>query len=317
MALVWLAGAAVAAGWAGCQLLGVRRRGAAVRTLLVAGATSESVEVGPRARASLSLARRRGLKTALLFTAGSAAGFAAARWILPGELGLTEAELGETTFSDVALAVGLGAGLLAVIWWAGCLARQVVVGGATGMVCQLPFAPGGPVVLDPSRETGMVPCEGGPDCSCAAELERWPDDAELFDELVPAAPYCPEHGIDVVNALRPDAFRRIAEQPWLWDGEATPPVPRDAGGTGPYVFAFAGELFAGIPVARTPSGVEAVTASTEEAEFLGEDEYRDRVPAVLRPQDGVLDRIDLRPAGFDGWAVRYRHGRAWFEQESS
>ncbi|GAA1121779.1 hypothetical protein GCM10009670_10310 [Citricoccus alkalitolerans] len=35
------------------------------------------------------------------------------------------------------------------------------------------------------------------------------------------------------------------------------------------------------------------------------------------PTKGVLDRIDLRPAGLAGEAVRYRHGRAWFDGDSA
>ena len=31
------------------------------------------------------------------------------------------------------------------------------------------------------------------------------------------------------------------------------------------------------------------------------------------PSAGVLDRIDLRLASIAGHAIRYRHGRAWFE----
>jgi hypothetical protein len=34
------------------------------------------------------------------------------------------------------------------------------------------------------------------------------------------------------------------------------------------------------------------------------------------PRKGcVLDEIDLQPAGYGGTALRYRHGRAWFETD--
>ena len=37
--------------------------------------------------------------------------------------------------------------------------------------------------------------------------------------------------------------------------------------------------------------------------------------SVAPADQGILDTIDLAPAGLSGTAVRYRHGRAWLRTD--
>lgn len=83
---------------------------------------------------------------------------------------------------------------------------------------------------------------------------------------------------------------------------------------------FAGHAHLGFPACFKNGHVELDPVGNflveEETSADREDEDMDwEVPR--RPTKGVLDRIDLRPAGLAGDAVRYRHGRAWFDGDSA
>lgn len=153
-------------------------------------------------------------------------------------------------------------------------------------------------------------------CICLAEFRRsFPDadDHVLEEEGVYASAYCPLHGIDKINNLAAGEFAAQAGTPWLWDEQSALPQRSDPEDERLLLYAYAGTAFPGIPLTARAGFLDA---SFPEIEPARETEPGDVVPnwdAAERPTAGVLDMIDLRPAGYDGLAFRYRHGRAWFE----
>ncbi len=201
-------------------------------------------------------------------------------------------------------------------WWVHRYARQFVwiVPGSGGPV----WAQG----LDPSYGGKLEPKESdAPGCTCDEETERRdPEYEESPVGYVLLDDYCAAHGIDTVNAMNHDAFRAIARSAWLWDESSRVPQTKDdviASSTG--LLAFAGHVFGGIPVKRDARGMDAVDPSVGKAEELKQSDQD--IPAWNEPkflpptEQGILDTIDLAPAGLTGTAVRYRHGRAWLRTD--
>ncbi|OFI36818.1 hypothetical protein BIU82_12170 [Arthrobacter sp. SW1] len=162
-----------------------------------------------------------------------------------------------------------------------------------------------------------------PECTCREEAaRREPDDDGWDGDALPANDYCPVHGIDALNRLSHDEFRRLARSEWPWDNNSElpddPALPyEDSGG----LLGFAGHVFGGIQVFRDGSKMDAVSPKERAAEHRKPDEgemqgWTD--PDSIPPSEqGILDTIDLAPVGLTGTAVRYRHGRAWLRTEES
>lgn len=313
------AGTVVALGWSGWNALNSWRQLESVRTVGRAGLTGETVHVGPAAQGAVRRSTRRRwwiLWAAVLLSVASWAGMLA---VLPDELGLPASELEESSLSDLLAAVGLGTGMWACAqglqhgwrFWSrrrvGGLVWEVPTGGP---VWGFPgWALGGPGYLAPAAI--LVP-----GCICRAEHQRsYPGDPsgqDASDDEIEASNYCPEHGVDALNAMDPGEFRSRMGETWLWDMESEPPRGGNAGTSS--ILWFAGHAMTGIPVRRDGDRVETLSKREPPAEewFRGE-------PAILgedgeneRPGAGELDRIDLGPVGCEGWAIRYRHGRAWY-----
>jgi hypothetical protein len=181
---------------------------------------------------------------------------------------------------------------------------------------------GGPVWasgLDPSYGDGVDQKDSeAPGCSCRAEAERHDIDGEedWRTGRIPADDYCPVHGIDAVNSLDHGTFRALARTPWLWDGSSqVPSLQTDPPETATGLLAFAGHAFGGIPVERNGSMMDSLSPRTAPAQELntidaGIPQWVE--PEFLPPNErGILDIVDLAPAGLPGTARRYRHGRAW------
>lgn len=162
----------------------------------------------------------------------------------------------------------------------------------------------------PSKEAKSV------GCICFSEFQRsFPDadDHVLEEGGVYASAYCAAHGIDRINDMTPEEFAANALSPWLWDEQSSVPEPSRPEEKWLLLYGYAGPAFTGIPVTERGGFLDA---SFPEIGLAQETEAHDAVACwdeAERPDAGVLDAIDLRPAGYDGFAFRYRHGRAWFE----
>ena len=292
----------------------------AVRSLARSSATGRSVMVGRNAGLACSRVFRRGGIKALVMVAAAGAAWVAAFAVLPSELGRTYEELGQESASSMFAAAAaafsiLGvAAVLALGWQAFAMSRAgkhrvwEIPAGA-GLAPQWPFE---------GQTTGLVSVEETttPGCICLPELRRsFPDADEHFveEEGVYASDYCPLHGIDRINELSTQEFAARATTPWLWDERSDPPERTGPDAKRLLLYGYAGQAFTGIPVHDRAGLVDANFPWTGPAQ---EAEAEDAVPGwdeAQRPAAGVLDVIDLRRAGYNGSAFRYRHGRAWFE----
>lgn len=181
-----------------------------------------------------------------------------------------------------------------------------------GVVSLWPFYTGG--------DTGQVPIDAAeaPGCVCLAEFRRaWPDaEVDLMrDETVPASEYCPLHGIDRINELTVTEFAALADEPWLWDAASDFPQPADPDDRRLLLYGVAGRAFGGIPVRKRAGRIDADFPEIPPASEANPGAFVPGWDKPDRPAEGVLDVMDLHPAGYGGAASRYRHGRAWFETE--
>ncbi|QCU79145.1 hypothetical protein E7744_14155 [Citricoccus sp. SGAir0253] len=327
-AWVWWTGAGAAALWACVQAATSARQLGAVRALARRSATGRTAELEDGARATMGAAGRGSLYWAAGLSGVAAVGWAATVGVLDGELGRTATELEGGSFSDVLATGAVAAAILALgqwLHWAWRAVSRAVVGP---VIWQVPTGPG-PVMDLPSPGEGRAgrlswrQARTVPGCSCIEDWRRAePDEDEESMEGcgVPAAEYCPRHGIDQVNALSPEQFRSRVAESWLWDPESPEPDPNAPGVVRSLLVGFAGHAHLGFP-GRLTNGhvrVDPVTALFPEERTSSDREDEDlEGDSPRRPTHGVLDRIDLRPAGLYGEAVRYRHGRAWFDGEGA
>jgi hypothetical protein len=317
---VWAIGTVVAVLLASTEVRASIRQLKAIKQLAVRLRDGSTVEVGPNAVA----AERRALTHGRWVTAGLAAssvvlwGWFAVQWSIaahqvpPEDGGLFE-PLVSFVAGPVSVLTLISAARNLWRWWAHRQARQVVWAVPCG---------GGPVWasgLDPSYGDGIDPKDSeAPCCSCRVEAERHDIDGEedWGTGRIPADDYCLVHGIDAVNSLDHGTFRALARFPWLWDGSSKlPSLETDPPETATGLLAFAGHAFGGIPVERNGNVMDSVSPRTAPAEELntadaGIPQWVE--PEFLPPHErGILDIIDLTPAGLPGTATRYRHGRAW------
>jgi hypothetical protein len=319
-AAVWWFGAAAAALWAVIAAVRSWQQLRAVWRLAQASLTGRTTAVGPNAVRAGNLAFRRGLLRFLLFLAAACSGWALAFGVLPTELGRTYEELGEESSSSFFAAAGTAASILTLaeaasqgwrMFAMGQVGRRLVweIPSGRGVASWWPYA---------RNDAGQVPMEAAevPGCNCLAEFRRAFPDGEgdlVGDEGVPASDYCQMHGIDRINELTAAEFTALGEETWLWDAGSGLPEPADPDARRLLLYGFAGHTFGGIPVREHRGGIDA--------DFPGVRPAYEADPATFgpwwdkpqRPEAGVQDIIDLRPAGYTGSAFRYRHGRAWFE----
>ena len=228
-------------------------------------------------------------------------------------------------------------------WWSDFLASAAVLASAMGCYLllrfalggvarsltgvhawQLPAGPGPVADLSPESdiEAGMI--DVGRDtaearCICLTELlQVFPDDALDIRSSpeVSANNHCPIHGIDALNAMTPEEFRRAASSTWLWDPLSKVPFSCDDPGAIPVVVGFSGAAYTGYYGTATSQGTIEFPETPDRAVERGQGEKSNEPEPAAAPSVGAVDRVDLRPAGISGHAVRYRHARAWFVPET-
>lgn len=251
-------------------------------------------------------------------------GLAAAGWwwtfkVFADEKGATAAQIEETSYADfiaaasvIATAFGLLLLLRAVTgWWARSTVglhvwRIPLLQGPLVDFGSLQGVPTGWVSNDPKHAVAR--------CICTAELvQMYPHDAEEIRESldVVASPHCPIHGIDAINSMSPTEFTHAADQAWLWAAESPWPSRNGQGSGATVVLGFTGAAFTGYYASIDKDGrVDTGEDSDRAEEFIGQ--QLDEPEALSAPPLGGIDKIDLHGSGFSGFAVRYKHSRAWF-----
>ncbi|KRE78731.1 hypothetical protein [Arthrobacter sp. Soil763] len=321
---VWWLGAAAAALWAVIAAVRAWHRLCAVQRLAQASSTGRTTTVGPNAVRARKRALWPGLLMLLLFLATACGGWALAFGTLPAELGRTYEELGEESSSNMFAAAAMAASIMTV---AAAVQQgwRLFAMGRVGrrLVWEIPAA-GHPAQwwLYGNNDAGEVSMEAAeaPGCDCLAEFRLVVPDGE--DELaagagVPASDYCLLHGIDRINAMTTAEFTALSGETWLWDMASDLPEPADPEAIRFRLYGFCGHTFGGIPVREDRGGVDAVFPGVPPAHEASVAEAGPGWDKPRRPEAGVQDTIDLRPAGYAGFAFRYRHGRAWFETAPS
>lgn len=320
-AVFWWAGTLLAALWLLFDFTLLARQTLQVRAL------ARSLPAGT------GLAPERGARTKLLLGSaaeglwGLGAGLlAAGLWwwtlrIFAAEEGLTAAALDQASESDLwAIPALLAAALAAVLLLRALLG--VLARGLVGRYAwRLPTGPG-PVELvwdEDEPSGGQINIERDTSeyrCICVAELvQMFPEDAAEIREStdVSASNHCPIHGIDAINLLSPRDFASLAGSLWLWDELSG--LPQSGGFTcsSPLVIGYCGSAFTGYPGTATTRGTVDIVDYADCALEVGrgDGEFAGPRPASA-PSVGVVDKIDLRPFGIAGHAVRFKHARAWF-----
>lgn len=228
----------------------------------------------------------------------------------------------ETIFAPSTASLAGVATLMTVLWAAQYVWRWWAHRQLAATVWQIPSAEGPVWTEDFVRSYGeglTLKDSETSGCICLVEAKRRDLDEgpDWTIGTIPADDYCPAHGIDAVNALDHGGFRDLARASWLWDASsALPQSDADTAYSGAALLAFAGHAFPGIPVFREANDVDSVSPFVEPAMEITREE-RGGPPQWVDPdfvppaERGILDVIDLGPAGLPGTAARYRHGRAW------
>jgi hypothetical protein len=332
-AAVFWAGTILAGGWAVRAFLASTRHLHLVARLARSARTDRTVVVGAFALGSVRAAHRSRVRRTAI-----ASGAAVLAWLVTAvffflEVGYTFAELDYSSLSDV---IGTGAAALtlaAIVLWCDVLwvdRSRKAVGG--DLVWDVPVDMG-PITAFPASSWFVHPgslgrSEDGPGCICREEhLRAEPEDDELPPEEqdVLYSHYCPLHGIDRVNNLSPEEFRMFLDRRWLWDFRSPRPAKISDEPARALVLGFIGRAFPGVPLAAEGSQADTITP---EADFAQERftagsgghaypvvEYFPSWSRGLSPRHGEIDRIDLQPAGYKGFAIRYRHDRSWYSED--
>lgn len=320
----WWAGALLATAWLLVQASNSVRQVRAVRKLAARLDKVSTMPAGPNAGAALRRHTRRSAYWALGLSLVAGLGWMATFLVLPGELGRTYAELGESPCSDFFAAAAVSVSMLAIIqWvrWAWRVASRLLVGTFIWRV---------PKDLGPVRglrfrlegETGRLPLDVARTevgCTCIEEyLRSDPDEAEDAESLdrfdIPASCYCAVHGIDQINALTPEQFRSNATAMWFWDEDSIGPVDNRPDADRGLLLGYAGHAFTGLPV-HVANGVAEVSPFRDDLADERDSAFTEtNWDRPQPPLGGVIDRIDLQPVGLRGEAIRYSHGRPWFEE---
>lgn len=318
----WWAGTLAATFWFLSGASSSVRQLRAVRSLARQSSTGLTMTAGPAAREALKRIARGSTYWAWGLSVAGVLLWTATFTVLPTELGRTYAEIGETSFSDFLATAALFATILAFIQWTRRGWRGFARHFVGHLIWLVPRVPGPIQGLASAIEgaAGVLPfneAHATPGCTCIEEHLRSQalddeDDPKVVG--VPASDYCQAHGIDQVNALTPEQFRSHAATTWLWDEDSPEPASLRPESDRALLIGLAGHAFTGLP-ARSANGraeIEAGRGWLVDERTPGTEEWYPEHPRP--PLGGELDRIDLAPAGLDGQAIRYRHGRAWFSK---
>ena len=319
-AAIWWGGTIAAALWWLIQARFSLRQIHAVRDLATASNTGTTIELGPAARRSLKRINRRSLSWAMVWSAIAILGWLATAMALRADVGHTLQELDSPALSDYLGTAAATMSILALAQWHRYAWRILAHRRVGSKVWHVPIA-GGPVQRLWSsipEDAGTVPFDDVhslQSCSCIAEFMHARTDERDYrgGTDIAASAYCPVHGIEQINSLTPDQFRSNATDSWLWDEDSLQPMSVQDEADRMLLIGYAGKTFTGLP-ARFANGA----AETQPNEGLLVEERDPNMDEAqwahpLPPLGGVVDRIDLTPAGLGGFAIRYRHGRAWFE----
>ena len=323
-AAIWWVGTIAAALWWLIQAKFSLRQIHAVRDLATESNTGTSIELGPAARKSLSRIKRRSMYWATGLSAVAIFGWLATAMALPTAVGRTYQELEDLVLSDYLGTAAATLSVLALAQWHRCGWRFLARRRVGNMVWHVPIV-GGPVQglwSSLSEDAGMVPFDHArslPSCTCIDEFMRAnPDESDLYGDIgITASAYCPVHGIEQINSLTSEQLRSNATDTWLWDEGSLLPMSMQAEADRTLLIGYAGTTFTGLP-AHFTNGTAEIQPDTgfliDESDPHTNELQWDR---PLPPLGGIMDRIDLTPAGLKGFAIRYRHGRAWFEPTDS
>ncbi|PQZ93640.1 hypothetical protein CQ018_08225 [Arthrobacter sp. MYb227] len=322
----WWAGAILASLWFAIQLRDSVREVLVVSALAHACATAETAIISASAQSTI---RRILLKSTLPALISSIA--AVASWVFTymsfaDEQGLTYQELQEESVSDFFAAGALAASILAPILW-GRFVWRIFSRSFCGNNLWVIPSDAGPVEPLPQirfHDNSSIPSEvmdKATDCTCLMEhLRANPeyegDDDCLLEYGIEPSVYCPAHGIDAINSLDHTEFRAAVTAVWLWDEDTLLPLSNIADADRSLLLGYSGHGFTGLAAVKSGTKIDIRLAWDELVDERGKQEAWDYGHGPSRPQGGVFDTIDLRLAGFDGQAVRYTHGRAWFEPTS-
>lgn len=317
---IWWAGTAAAVFWWFIQAKNSLRQIHAIRALASESNTGTTIELGPVADKTLKRITRRSLSWATGLGMIAVLGWTATALALPAAVGRTYQELEGSALPDFLGFVAATASVLAFIQWHRCGWRFLARRRVGTVVWHVPID-GGPVQglwSSYSEDAGTVPFDHAaslPACTCISEFIRAnPYDTDLYGDIgVSASAYCPLHGIDRINSFTAEEFRSRAANLWLWDEDSLLPMSTRAEADRTLLIGYAGNFFTGLPAKFTHGMAEIhlyVDHPVEEREARTNDSQWE---SSLPPVGGVLDRVDLAPAGLAGQAIRYRHGRAWLE----
>ncbi|MGP5680673.1 hypothetical protein ACTXPX_17255 [Glutamicibacter arilaitensis] len=317
---IWWAGAIAAALWWLVQTKFSLRQIHAVRNLATESSTGASLELGPDAQMSLKRLKKRSLSWAATLSSIATFFWLATAMALPTVVGRTLQELEDLALSDYLGTAAAAVSILALAQWHRYGWRFLARRRVGNMVWHVPIV-GGPVEglwSSLSEDAGMVPFDHArslTSCTCTNDFIRAnPDEVDLYgDTSITASVYCPVHGIDQINSLTPEQFRSKATNTWLWDEDSLLSISTQAEVDRTLLIGYVGNSFIGLPAhfANDTAEIQPDTGYfvEERDPQINESQWERPLP----PLSGVVDRIDLRPAGLGGHAIRYQHGRAWFE----
>ncbi|WP_162943765.1 hypothetical protein [Arthrobacter celericrescens] len=318
---VWTVGTGIAAVMAATDFVSSSRQLRAIRTLAARLRNGETVELGSDVLTAERNALRGGWWITLAFLCIS---LALCTWFVFDWVDAQNKAVPSdgSTFRPFE-AVFAPPAMMLLIWscsrnirkglayrWAG---RFVwIVPGAGGPVWTNGLEPsyGGRVEPEDNRANGCICREG--------EARRDPEYEDFPDDDVAADDYCALHGFDAVNSMDHASFRASANSAWLWDENSrTPNTSDELTVASKALLGCAGYLFCGLLVVRSSSGIEMPASGATEAYEInkGDADIPNRAKAIPPSEQGILDTIDLAPAGLSGTAVRYRHGRAWLRTD--
>ncbi|QRQ79399.1 hypothetical protein [Glutamicibacter protophormiae] len=244
--------------------------------------------------------------------------------IFAEEQGRTAIELEQASESDLWAAPALLAAALSVVLLLRVALRCCARGLVGRYAWHLPFG-AGPVELswlDGERAGGQINTARDTTeyrCICVAELvQMFPEDEQDIrsSSEVSASNHCPIHGIDAINLLEPRDFASLAGSLWLWDELSPLPHVDSASSGSPLLIGYCGGAFPGYPGTSSTTGTVEILDDAESAVEVGRNEEEGTPYPASAPSVGVVDKIDLRPFGIKGHAVRFRHARAWFVPET-
>jgi hypothetical protein len=319
-ATLWWAGTIAAALWWLIQARFSLRQIHSVRALASVSNTGTTIELGAVASMTLRRIKRRSLSWAIGLSAIAIVGWLAAMMALPAAVGRTYQELEDLALPDYLGTAAATVSVLALVQWHRCGWRVLARRRVGNLVWHVPIA-SGPVQglwASLSEDAGTVSfshASSMPSCTCIEEFLRAnPDEGDLYGDIgVLASAYCPVHGIEQINSITPEQFRSDATNTWLWDEDSLLPMSTQEEADRTLLIGYAGNAFTGLP-ARFTNGMAEIHPNAdylveERESHTNESQWERSLP----PLGGVVDRIDLRPAGLGGHAIRYQHGRAWFD----